>query len=374
MNLSYWEKEFWYETYDYIIIGSGIVGLTAASELKRTLPQARIAVLERGTMPSGASTKNAGFACFGSVGEILDDLNTSTEKEVIDTIQARWSGLQRLKSLMEGFDIQYNHHGGEEIFISKEEHDYCYESLDYVNGLIEEAIEIKNVIVSQGSSIRKAYTRCLVNTLEAQLNPVLMIKALLTQLKRAGVEVLFNMEVDKYEKQENHYDVYINKNIIIKTRKLVLCTNAFTQDLYKSDDIVPARNQVLVTDKIPGLNIRKTYHYNKGYVYFRNIGSDRILIGGARHLDAENEQTTEFGSHTQIKNYLREFLSKYVLECEYSIACEWSGIIATGQSKKPIICKVDDGLYIAVRLGGMGVAIGSDVGNSVATVIFDDIL
>jgi len=42
----------------------------------------------------------------------------------------------------------------------------------------------------------------------------------------------------------------------------------------------------------------------------------------------------------------------------------WSGILGVGTQKKPIIKKTHDRLVVAVRMGGMGVAIGSSVGVS----------
>ena len=63
---------------DYLIVGSGIVGLTCAIQLKAKDPEARVVIVEQGDRPSGASIKNAGFACFGSVSELLDDANTHT--------------------------------------------------------------------------------------------------------------------------------------------------------------------------------------------------------------------------------------------------------------------------------------------------------
>ena len=63
--LSFWEKNSLTE-YDYIIIGGGIVGMSTAAEIKEKAPNASVLILEKGTFPQGASSKNAGFACFGS--------------------------------------------------------------------------------------------------------------------------------------------------------------------------------------------------------------------------------------------------------------------------------------------------------------------
>ena len=66
--LSFWEKDF-FIAYDHIVVGSGIVGLSTAIAIKEKQPNSRVLVLERGIFPTGASTKNAGFACFGSLSE-----------------------------------------------------------------------------------------------------------------------------------------------------------------------------------------------------------------------------------------------------------------------------------------------------------------
>ena len=75
MKWSYWERETWFKDLDLAVIGSGIVGLTTAIYYKQKHPDKKVVVLEKGSLPKGASTKNAGFACFGSVSEILSDLN-----------------------------------------------------------------------------------------------------------------------------------------------------------------------------------------------------------------------------------------------------------------------------------------------------------
>src|SRR6185312_8405304 len=76
-SFSYWERTAFVDHADVIIIGSGIVGLSAALHLKRQRPDLKVTVLERGFLPSGASTKNAGFACFGSLSEQLSYLKRS---------------------------------------------------------------------------------------------------------------------------------------------------------------------------------------------------------------------------------------------------------------------------------------------------------
>ena len=47
----------------------------------------------------------------------------------------------------------------------------------------------------------------------------------------------------------------------------------------------------------------------------------------------------------------------------------WSGILGIGDQKKPIIERVSPNVVVAVRMGGMGVAIGSLVGEEAAALV-----
>ena len=120
MNFSYWENKEFIGKPDVVIIGSGITGLSAAIHIRRGNPKIKVLVLERGMTPWGASSKNAGFACFGSLGEILDDLQTSSLDEIVGLIQYRKRGLETLVDLLgkNKFDFQQN--GGFELFKSEQ--------------------------------------------------------------------------------------------------------------------------------------------------------------------------------------------------------------------------------------------------------------
>ena len=120
MNLSFWEKDTWFTDIDFTIVGSGIVGLNTALRLRERFPKSKILVLEKGMLPQGASTKNAGFACFGSISEIIDDLKSQTEQQVIDLVTKRWAGLTLLRKNLGDDAIDFKPYGGYELFLNDE--------------------------------------------------------------------------------------------------------------------------------------------------------------------------------------------------------------------------------------------------------------
>ena len=159
-----------------------------------------------------------------------------------------------------------------------------------------------------------------------------------------------------------------DKGFSFETKKLLFATNGFASKL-TNGQVIPARAQVIITEPIKNLDIKGTFHIDKGYVYFRNIDS-RILIGGARNIDFETENTTEFGKTNIIQNRLEELLKEVILpNQDFKIESRWSGIMGLGNSKTPIIEQISENVSCGVRLGGMGVAIGSLVGTKLAELI-----
>ena len=119
MKLSYWEQKEWLQNIDFTIVGSGIVGLSTAVFLKKRFPKSKILVLEKGILPQGASTKNAGFACFGSLSEILEDLKSHSIDEVLSLLKSRVDGLQLLRQMLGDEALDYKSYGGYELFLQK---------------------------------------------------------------------------------------------------------------------------------------------------------------------------------------------------------------------------------------------------------------
>ena len=115
LNTSYWEQQS-FTDYDYVIVGGGISGCFTALTLAQLNPNKRIAMLESGLFPNGASTKNAGFACFGSLTELEADLEQMSETALVDLVSLRYEGLQRLRASLGDREIGYKADGGYELF------------------------------------------------------------------------------------------------------------------------------------------------------------------------------------------------------------------------------------------------------------------
>ncbi len=375
---SYWEQQS-FSFYDHIVIGAGIVGLSAAIEIKCSFPKARVLVLERGLLPTGASTRNAGFACMGSASELLDDLKHTNEDEVVSLFEARKKGLELLRSNLGDDKIGYKANGGHEL-VSEQEM-YILDKLDRLNRLLmpvtgRPAFELASERIGEfgfGGSYSKALVA---HNCEGELNSGMMMRALTDKTIESGIEIKTGAEVVNFNEHERSVfvevkDPFRNELWQLRCESLCICTNAFTKQLLPDVDVVPGRGQVLITQPIPGLKFKGIFHFDHGYYYFREIDG-RVLFGGGRNLDFDGERTTDMSLSLPIQTDLEQKLADIILPgTEFLVAQRWSGIMAFGATKYPIVRAYSARVFGAFRMGGMGVALGSEVGRRVATMIAD---
>jgi glycine/D-amino acid oxidase-like deaminating enzyme len=372
VNISYWELKHYFKNIDLIIIGSGIVGLNTAFYFKKNNPKAKILVLEKGILPSGASTKNAGFACFGSPSELLSDLKNIPEETVWETVKMRWDGLKLLRKNLGDKNIGFKRHGGYELFNNKTSYTNCFEAIDYLNKKTKEFIGKKNIYSDSGSSIKsfgfKNINGIILCREEGQIDTAKMFNSLLQLVQKHDITILNNIEITGISDTKQGVELQSNLGVF-KSKKVVVAVNGFAKELLKLKDVGPARAQVLITKPIANLKLKGTFHYDEGFYYFRNI-DNRILFGGGRNLDLKGETTTQIGTTPKIQNQLEKLLKTVIMPGQkFEIEHRWAGIMGVGTEKKPIIKHYSPNVVCAVRMGGMGVAIGSLVGKEASKLI-----
>lgn len=359
--LSFWEQASFDAKYDLIVVGAGIVGLSAAYFYKRSRSNARVLVLERGYYPEGASTRNAGFACFGSITELLDDLKTEPESEVKARVLRRYRGLELLRNELGAANIRFEATGGYEIFNDRNEYDEAIAKMPMFNEWLSEVLFQRNVYTPDQCGPYPAIK----NRLEGSIHTGEMMASLIRKTKEAGVEIRFNTPLVDFADDR----AWVADGIELSFRKILFATNGFSARFLPELKIKPARGFVMVTKPIPGHPWRGVYHYDKGYIYFRNL-EERVLLGGARNVDIEGETTDAFGVNERIKSRLLTFANE-VLELPngWEIDYEWSGIMGFAETKNPILKQLGERWYIAAGLGGMGVAMGMGLGKDAASLI-----
>ena len=373
-NLSIWEKESFYAAQDIIIAGAGLMGLWSALELKKRRNNLRITILERNTTPLGASTRNAGFACFGSPTELIHDAETMGTDAMLQVVEMRYKGIEKIKThfspAQSGFDLC----GGYECINKNYKYwDTLNGKIDWLNGLLKEITGTENIFHQRNSKLTElglqGFDALIENASEAALHSGKLVQALTQKVQWAGINILYGIEITGWEKHTSQINIQTNKQINLAAQHLLFCTNAFTHALVPELNITPARGQVIVTSPINDLAMKGTFHFDEGFYYWRNLGN-RILIGGARNLAFEEEQTTNLSGSPVVKNALELFLKEHLHpKYQYTIEQHWSGIMGFTADKKPFVEQITEGVFAAIACNGMGVALTPVIAENVAEML-----
>ena len=367
IRTSIWEKRHFLPHYDVIIVGAGLIGLCSALELRSKSKSLKILVIDRASIPLGASTRNAGFACFGSPSEILADLKNHSFDHVCQLIKKRYDGWNLLLNLVGRDQLKYEPTGGYEVFRDSDEQSYaqCQAIIDPINDAIHNLLGIR---------LYQEWTKPLpqVNNFahiiaaphEGLIDPGSMMKKLLEMIGQSEIDFYGGLACEELVEQTNLMEVKTSRGKLT-ANQVILATNGFAQNLVPDSDITAVRNQILVTSPLKNC-IQGAFHYDRGYYYFRNIGS-RILIGGGRNIALEEETTNQFDITEKIRRNLQQFLKSHLIPTEsYQIEYEWSGILGFGKSKIPQVKRKSSRLVMAAGMGGMGIAIGAAIAQDAA--------
>jgi gamma-glutamylputrescine oxidase len=187
-----------------------------------------------------------------------------------------------------------------------------------------------------------------------------------------GVEIYEGIRVSGWEDTSVGVEVSLAQGGVIRASRMLICTNGFTRDLIPTVAVAPARGQVFVTESLGSLPFQGIYHADQGYIYFRSLG-DRLLIGGGRNRDFVGEETMDMDVTKPFEQYLKTYVETVILPGK-SVRFEygWSGIMGMDNNRNPLIGWHSDHVCLAVRMGGMGVALSAWVAEEVLNVVRDD--
>lgn len=363
--ISFWEKSALLE-YDYIIIGGGLMGMHIAYELREKYPHAQIVILERGILPSGASTKNAGFACFGSLSEVVHDMNTIGIDAALHIVEKRYQGIALLKDRIGDSFMEYENHGGSELLFEKDIH--LLDRVDEVNHLMKTIFPKNPYVVNHQKLINEGFNISVIKGLiyspfEGQIHSGAMVKRFLQLLRQKDIQILTGAEVRNVE--ENNVIVHhsvLQTDITFKAHQHIFITsNAFASQFAQATELKPGRGQILLTKPIDTLPFQGVYHMDEGYYYFRNVGN-RILLGGARNMDFTGETTFSMQTTEPIIQHLKQIVQEVIIpHTQVEIEMQWAGIMGFTSTKEPYVAKQNVYSTVAMSCNGMGVALSGIV-------------
>ena len=373
MAFSYWEREGLLGRVDHVVVGGGIVGMACALALRERLPGATIRLIERGSLGCGGTTRNAGFACFGSPTELLEDLESLGKTALLELVERRWTGLQRLMDRLGKEEIGFQNTGSWEVFTGLEgvkSAARASKCLGALNELLEPVLGPD--VFRNAPEAARAWRAvdAIHSPLEGVIDTAAMVRSFWRLLNAAGIERISGLEIAELTTGSNGVRIGTPHGSI-DAGQVWVCTNAMASELLDPVGEVllvkPSPNRVLVTEKLAQLPMEGAFHSERGYIYFRSLDG-RLLIGGGRHWGHDRDWSHCSADKKALSvlvwdNQLEDFLAER-LGHRPKIEHRWTGWLGVGKQRTPLIGSANERIHYAVRLGGMGVDIGMEVGES----------
>ncbi len=369
--VSIWEQQTYYVDREVFIAGSGLLGLWTAYELLQAEPTLTISIADQLQIPALASTRNAGFACFGSPSELWSDAKYQQEEALWEIAAMRYEGIRKIRKVCGDKAIEYDPCGGFEVFMpgtpwekeeGRERIAWLNRGFEKLTGMQETYTDCSDQMEGMGL---QHFGVMYGNRLEGGLNSGKLVNYLQDYLQKAGVRFLLGHRVKALSGEQGNFEIQLetlqNEEVVVKSQQMLWATNAALSLIPELVDTVkPARGQMLLSPEIPDFSLLGTFHFDEGYYYFRNLGN-RLLIGGARNKAFEAEETLDAGITPEIRRALEKFIENHLPEVAAVLNkkdwMHWSGIMGMSDVKKPMILSLASGAWAAMACNGMGVAL-----------------
>lgn len=352
MSVSYWQDTVGLTQdleADVTIIGAGLAGLSTAYWLSKKEPELRIVVVDKGTIGHGASGRNAGFITCGST-EHFSRMTSAYGSEKAEKI---WKFTEYNHSLMlEEFGkeklterCEYRNLGSWTLAATPHETSVTKET---VAALQERGVNVEwrdEVFPGTEGFYGGAFYAD-----DGEIHPLKYLWKLAIETGN-NVSVMENAEVFGVDEEAGTLVVRTNKKRI-KTESIVLCTNAWSEQLFPwfKDKVSPMRGQIIVTEPVEPF-IQPSYC---SFVldYFRQLVDGRVLIGGFRNVDVEKEVGFSDEVNPVIHEKLEGFLNEHFPSLRGKrIDYRWSGVMGFAADGYPLVGSLAEDPRIFYNVG-----------------------
>lgn len=330
-------------TYDVVIVGAGISGLSTAYWLQREDPQLKIAIIEKSRLAFGASGRNAGFVTCGSV----EHFNRMVGKHGLLEATEIWNfGTENLRLLREHIiedqarSLEFEHNGAYSLASQENEFEELKKTAELMNSL-----KIKTEIHSADEIRARVGAESFVGGIryidDASVHPVRLVERLYSKVNVALFE-----STEAFRIEDTGAGIRRLKTDAgdFEAPMIVLNLNGYSATLHPwfEDKIYPTRGQCLMMEKVPRF-MQGPCYANFYLDYFRQMPTGELLIGGFRQLEKDSEVGISDHITSKIQSALHEFVRKHLPQfANARVTHRWSGVMGFSRDGQPLVGAIPD--------------------------------
>ena len=353
---------------DVCVVGAGTCGLSCALRLAQH--GIDVAVVERGTVASGASGRNGGFLLAG-VAPFHNDARESYGADRARAMYARTYAAQEdvyALALDLGVGDAVRRVGMLRVAVTEDEAEHVR---DYARALADDGFPAR--VVERGELPPALRGGGLVGCLtehDGALHPARWYRALAGAAETAGARIFENTTVQPPVEAPGEGPVLTDAGSV-RARHVVVAADGSLPALVPeyAGRVRARRLHMVATEPVPPV-IETLVYARWGYEYLQQRPDGRVLAGGFSDVDGDDSYTDSDAGSPDIWERTRRYLA-HELGVEAGITHRWAGVVGYSGDSLPYVGEVPgrDGLYVSGGYSGVGNVPGFMSGRDIADTI-----
>ena len=333
---------------DVAVIGGGIAGVATAYFLARR--GASVVVLERASLGSGATGRNAGFLLAG----VAENFVAASRRYGEPAAERVWRVTRRNQDLVRevvarhaiACDIEWN--GSLQIAGDDEE---WTELLASAVALLRRGYKLE---IDESS-------QCVFVPSDGALHPIRLLRGLAAAAEAAGARIYEGADVVQVAP-----DAVRLATARVTAKSVVICNNAYASHLVEAR-IRPVRGQMLATAPLSQRILARPVYAHRGMRYWRQTPDLRILVGGWRDVAADEEVGEEERVNERVQGFLDGFLRESAITAP--VTQRWAGIMGFSHDGLPYVGRLRAGVFVNAGFTGHGMGFALATSELVAALV-----
>ncbi len=353
---------------DFCVLGAGITGASVARWLRRYKPQSKIVVAEKHASAAGASGRNAGMVLAGLADHydrMVDDFGRNIAREA-------WAATLEHRKLLNEFlgetnaNVLVERCGSWRTGFTEDEREHLARSAELLR---EDGFDAE---FTERDPLERGFCGALGIKDDFGVHPVRLVRLL---IESAAVDLFEDCEAYAVEPCQDSILVH-TKKAKIRTAHVVIALNAYAPmfDTAFGSLVAPHRGQILVTAPLAARVLDRLVYTQHGYIYFRQLGDKRLLLGGWRHEYAHAEAGYDDSTTPGVQNALEKFMRERFPEAASAhVEARWSGTMGFSPDGLPVVGATpdDERVVYAVGFTGHGFGLALEVARRAVRLVLE---
>ena len=356
---------------EWLIIGAGYTGLSAARKLGQLNPNQKIILVDAQLAGEGASSRNSGYL----VDTTLNDGFTSNKE--LENYKKKANiyklGIETVKKFIKEHQVDCDWNECGKYFASSKKEDI--KILEKFSNTLSKLGFEQNLLFNQDLTKRLGtnfYNIGLYTKGGILLHPGKLVRAMIDTLPE-NVNLYENSPLLSWKKINGIINCNF-KNYIIKSKKIIFATNGFLKSLgIKTNYNFPITLTASMTRTLTDEEFKSIGEPREwGVLPVRPMGATIRMTKDRRILirnTAEVHNPYKMSKAVLEKRYIKQKIGikkRFPKLPDDIIKSTWSGIVSRTRNSSQIFEKLDDNIFVAGCYNGSGIGVGTLFGEQIA--------